>query len=958
MTDGWPGWKLSRDNVAEIARYVSPARTRGLVPLDCLSPWDSPRQGLERGRRLYNALLSHRIIYAMEPFNPNGLEQRIRGPEQTIQGPATCLDLALVLSGMAIAADMRPLVAIRTDDRPHALVVLDIRAPISGSARAAIPPWFIEHHADSIEHPEGSGVWHLDQDLLREGRELDIGSSWLIIDAGRAARQLPQFQTRLPEEGAPFHAVTQNHDFGELGMGGTQGSQWSLVDITRAGYGWPPYIPPSTAPPIHSYLPAMPAFRGYPSRAEVLSELRGIVGLDKPAAVVVLHAPSGYGKSMLAHRLAQAAGGCGWFLNATDDKVLTRALAEAERQEKALQDAAVGNAAVGEKADAGEDKALASAALERLRDTDQPWAIVLDNCNASPHVRGLRELVPRPRSQGQFVLITTTHAEWKDYADKNGWQVKKLRPLKSEDLDELGLPRSVHEAVGGQPLVAQALEVLQENAVALPENPETDGLRLVWDLVLESRVGAQDVIALARLLAWCPPEPMSVAQLLAASGIDPHSQAGVMLARTGLVNISSSSVNPSIQMHGLFAETIRTQTWRDSPAEAARAIWRLLASPEGRNCYIDAADATALERLEGEEEPGEAEQAAAVLDDPSLTGMLLYGLGHVRERRGPVAMSGRHFRRAAAHLDQFRYPYEVAESLIGRARIVFHSGKSTSEELAEARNEIAEGRGLLDPLPDVNARQLSEQANALSLLILQKLVAEESDLEKRKAQLLEIRESLWLSYIERLRIAREGRSEAITRDPPADLDGLGAERAYYNLAGSNIHLAKVNHALSMRLSPSWGTDDRQVRELLREAQEALDQAEQVYAAVRGLRENRYSGRAHPHLAACIQGQATVAYFRAVLLGEVGYLVDSVGFTNSAMEQRIKVASGLAGPGSAEILDDIDVGKSLDFAIKIAVVSAYARKPAGAAGSDAAMSIYREAADEWLARPAREEDLNG
>ena len=948
MTDGWPGWRFGRENMGEIVRYVSPARTRGLVPLDCLGPWEKSREGSERGRKLYEALLSHRIIYAKEPFNPTGPEQRIRGPEETIQGPATCLDLAVTLSSMAVVADMRPVIAIRTDQRPHALVVLDIRAPISGSAAAAVPPWF-------IQDPDHSGVWHLSPDLLWEGQELDFGSSWLIIDVARTARRPPPFQTLLPEEGAPFDAVTQNVEFGELGLGGTVGSQWSLVDVTRAGDGQAPYVPPSTAPPIHSYLPAMPAFRPYPSRAQVLSELRGIVGPDKPPAVVVLHAPSGYGKSMLAHRLAQAAGGCGWFLSATDDKVLTRSLAEAERQEKALRDAATGNAAVGEKPDAGEDKALGSAALERLRDTDQPWATVLDNCNTSPHTRGLGELVPRPRNLGQFVLITTTHADWKDYASENGWPVKELRPLESRDLDELGLPRSVHKAVGGQPLVAQALEALQENAVALPDKPVTDGLQLVWNLVLDARASAPDVVTLARLLAWCPPEPMSLARLLAASGIDPRSHAGTALARSGLAILSSPSANPGLQMHGLFAETIRAQTWRDSPNQAAEAISRLLTSPEGRDCLIFAADATALERLEGGEQPGEADRAAAVLGDRSRSGMLWYGLGHVRERRGPVAMSGPHFRCAVADLDQSRHPYEVAESLIGQARIVFQSNKSTAEQLADARNAIAEGRRLLESLIFADARQLSEQANALSLLILQKLMTNEGDLEKRKAQLFEIRERLWLSYIERLGMVREGRSGPITRDPPAATDGLGAERAFYNLAGSNIHLAKVNHALSTQLSASSGVDeDSRVGGLLRDAEEALDQAELVYAAVRGLRENRYGGRAHPHLAACIQGQATVAYFRAVLLGKVGYLADSIGFAGLAMEQRIKVAAGLTGPGSAEILNDIDVGKSLDFTIKVAVVSAYARQPTAAAAADVVMSVYGEASDEWRGRPVQEE----
>ena len=98
---------------------------------------------------------------------------------------------------------------------------------------------------------------------------------------------------------------------------------------------------------------------------------------------------------------------------------------------------------------------------------------------------------------------------------------------------------------------------------------------------------------------------------------------------------------------------------------------------------------------------------------------------------------------------------------------------------------------------------------------------------------------------------------------------------------------------------------------LAEVAEDLDQAARVYEVVRELRERRYAGRAHPHLAACVQGQALVAYFRATLLGDVGQFPAAFGFAATALEQRRKVAGGLAG-FEVRVLRDNDVNKSIEF----------------------------------------------
>lgn len=984
MAGVWPDWLISKENAAELARYVNDSRARSWVPSDCIGRWEGIGEGRARAKSLYGALLDRRIVYANEPWNParSGVHgelayQRVRSPDETMQGPATCLDLAVVFAGMAMAADMRPLVGLRSGPRPHALVVLDIRSSLSAVAQAGsggVPSGF-------TQRSDTPGLWDRGPAEMVDGGASLRDGRWVIMDVSQAARRFWQ------EEGASFDDATEQG----ASLARWRGQTWTLVDVGRVQEHLSPYDPPTgrSVPAIHGYLPALPAFTAYPSRKKLLDGLRDLVGTRRfvtadrdssvedrqPAPVIVLQGPSGFGKSMLAHRLAIAADhGCGWFLNATDDKVLTRSLAQAERQEKGLRDAGSGAGRSGEKPDQGEDRALAASALDRLRDADRPWVVVLDNCDADPATApGLQALLPMPRrSAGQVLIITTRHPNWAPFAHERGWQQIELPALGAEDLSSLGLPPGLGDAVDGRPLIAQALAALGSVGEAdLPERADLDGPALVWDLVRASQAGSPDAIGLARLLAWCPPEPMNVAALELAAGIQRGSRSGEMLTRLRFVTGFMSEASPvnsdagpgepetgdAIQMHRLFAAAVRGQVRRDDPAAAAEVVDRLVTSEAGRWLFIDAADDTALDRLERgaeEEKPGEVETASMLLADRSRPGLLWYGLGHVRERRGPVSMSGPHFAQAVQDLDRDKYPFEVAESLIGQARVVFQNSQATTEQLAEARATAEEGRRLLAPLAtadDTEARQLREQGNALSWLIAQNIAWRTLDPRAREAELARVRENLWLSYEQRLRIARGLPDGAkVSRDePPLPRDGLGAERAYYNLGGVNILLARTHHELAdvHRIATQAPGPDHQPG-ILPEAQD-LRQAEMVYEAVRALREQRYRGRAHPHLASCLHGQAVVAYYRAALLGETAQLGDAFGFAAAAMEQRRKVAVGLAGHERA-ILRDTDMRKSVDFMMKVAISATFARFDSAAQGEEAAAAVFDETKAEWLGRP--------
>lgn len=954
--EAWPDWPITGYAAGELARYVSTDFTSSLVPAGITAAWQWP-DGSERVRRIYEELRSRRIPYAREQWNPARLQggstaavQRIRGPHQVAQGPATCIDLALVFAGIALSADLRPLIGYRAWKAPHALVIVDVRAPLSDQDGARRTPIL-----ECTERPGEPGVWDsLDGTGTRVLEELTASGNWLIVDIYKAAA------TDDDPHGSPFDWASGKAAAAELC---DDEAIWTLVDVdTVAGdlvrKGLRHYNPPrgQAIPPIHGYLSATPAFTTYKSRQDLTKELEAVVRArehraapDRPepasGTVVVLQGPSGYGKSMLAHQLARAAdGGCGWFLNATDAPVLTSSLAQAERVERGW---------LGEQPDMVEERQLAADALARLRGSALPWVVVLDNCDVPPDAPGLADRIPRPAHPGQVVVITTTCERWGEHAGDQRWTYRRLPPLAGYDLTDLGLPTDIADAIGGRPLIAHPLMALSVRGTRLSADigAETlaDGPGLVWSLVRAACADAPGATALSRTLAWCPPEALDaaavlrVARIADASAIDTLDRLRFLTRQPGLAGQGGA-----IQMHRLFAQAVRDQTWRDDPVTAAAIISRLLSSDDGHALFIGAADTTALRRLEGASpDTGEAARAAEYLRDVSSGGLLWHGLGHIRERRGPVPDSGPPFERALQDLEPVQYSYQVAEAIIGLARIANQARNPSDESLTQARAAIGRARELLATLGDVQARQLSEQGNALSWLIAQKLAQRTPNLTERAVLLEQVRDSLWLSYEQRLRIARGLSDETqVGHAPPGQDDGLGPERAYYNLGGINVLLARLYYELAVGEVVLAGADDAtwQVR-----SREALGQADTVYRAVRGLRETRYQGHAHPHLAACVHGQAIVGYYRAVLLGELAGISAAIGFVATAFEQRRKVADEAVGRRGG-VLADNDVGKSAELMLKVAVAARWFAQADPAAGRAVAMQVVEQAMAELTAAP--------
>jgi hypothetical protein len=379
-----------------------------------------------------------------------------------------------------------------------------------------------------------------------------------------------------------------------------------------------------------------------------------------------------------------------------------------------------------------------------------------------------------------------------------------------------------------------------------------------------------------------------------------------------------------VEMHRLVAAAIRDQTWGDDEAEARAAVQRVCLGDVGRALLLRAHDQTALQRLE----KSEVERAAT---PPSRTGgQLWHAVGHIRERRGPVALSAQHFGKAMSMLDEHDDPSAYAECLMGVARAAYQTSKDPAK-LRVAREQADRAAVLLQPLIDRDSRQMSEQANALGLLIRQKLVESEKTGD-RLGRYLEIRDGLWASYEARRALAREPETEhPDPRSPPAPEDGLGAERAFYNLAGVNLQVAKAAHALD----PA----DRAVAD-------SLAEAERVYDAVRQLRQHRYEGRPHPHLAACVHGLAILTYYRSIFDLPGADPVSSIQLAGEALVQRSAVVVGLQGDRSA-VVHDGDVRKSVEFLIKATVVADIVGEDgAGGDGRAHAIRVLQEAVEEY------------
>ncbi len=228
-------------------------------------------------------------------------------------------------------------------------------------------------------------------------------------------------------------------------------------------------------------------------------------------------------------------------------------------------------------------------------------------------------------------------------------------------------------------------------------------------------------------------------------------------------------------------------------------------------------------------------------------------------------------------------------------------------------------------------------------LIERKLAGKEKDPELRLSRLSRVGDELRRSYKQRLRIIR-GVSADVSK-PLRLEDGIGPERAYYNLAGFYLGLAKARYD---NAKPWWPTASPEKRgELLAEVEKELAAASDVYREVGDIRARRYMGMAHPHHAACIHGNALVALHRAVLLNRPEYIVDALRWVAAAVQERWQVASFSPNVADDQIISNGDVRKSVNFSLKISVAGMLAANKGATGQVDKAVSEALDELTNWI-----------
>ena len=218
------------------------------------------------------------------------------------------------------------------------------------------------------------------------------------------------------------------------------------------------------------------------------------------------------------------------------------------------------------------------------------------------------------------------------------------------------------------------------------------------------------------------------------------------------------------------------------------------------------------------------------VDDAAETdlalGLALHGAGIVLELQGQTRRSGAVFARAERHLNDGAHPVELARCRQGRARTANQHHQKDEPLLREAVGLARSARELLE-----SEKRSGEHCRAMEGLLLEKLSAfpreGESEIELLKDALAVIED------------ADERRRNDRGIDP-AEL-----ARSSFNRAGPRIRLAQKERPL---------------------AHEHLDEALAIYTRVREEREEIYRRPVHPHIAACVIGEAYVGYYRATLLG--------------------------------------------------------------------------------------------
>lgn len=640
--------------------------------------------------------------------------------------------------------------------------------------------------------------------------------------------------------------------------------------------------PASFRPAIRFRVPGGGArFRPFENHMKTIAELTGVNGMH------ALIGDGGRGKSTIARYLAEhAADGAAWFLDASDRAALSSSLAEAMFAEKPRAEHESLD-------DPAERKAMCETAKAYLATTSRPWLVVLDNADGDPAT--LRGLLPTPKP-GQAILVTSINRQWVDVA---GFTPHFLARVGAPDLGGFGEGK-IAELIGGRPLLLEAFERLSANSSwdgrALPSplpgvQSELVGPAAFWVLLQDVEEFDEMARDLAATAAYMPAngQPLAVLRRLV-----PGSELALeRLVSVGLLALDRNA--QEVRLHRLFGEAIRFDLEANEPGLCDRMVRRLTADPGAGAVFDEHGDLATVTRLE--ERLVAIDKMTAGLDRE--LGLCLHSVGMLLELHGHTRRSGHVLERAERHLTD---PGLRADCLLGRARTVNQHHKDEPALLEEAIGWAREAREL-----KLAARANGPAYRALAMEgLLMRPLAKFAEPGKPRDQLLDRAQEI-LEEADRHRQALPDQEV-----PPAE-----KARSHYNLAGVRIPKAQASPA---------------------RAAEHLSVAKRIYEEVAARRGEIYDRMVHPHIAACINGLAIVAYSRATLLP-----ADAQQRTTWLREATVRASEALK---QRELLDgSFDADEATKSAALLAKIALARSASPPAKQSEDAGKVAGEAMDE-------------
>ncbi len=160
----WDPWSTS--NFSNLAKYILPEHSGSIAKLYLQQSTLSAHMHGSEGRRalirsLYNEIRFREqpIKYNFEPLHWNRSQQKIRTPSEILVSPGegTCLDLALLFSGLSILYELIPIVVlIENDSVQHVVVMISLAHSIrdkwdSGHRSNFLEKGFIEDKTTILE---------------------------------------------------------------------------------------------------------------------------------------------------------------------------------------------------------------------------------------------------------------------------------------------------------------------------------------------------------------------------------------------------------------------------------------------------------------------------------------------------------------------------------------------------------------------------------------------------------------------------------------------------------------------------------------------------------------------------------------------------------------------------------------------------------------------------------------